>query len=352
MKLVRSYKLRIYPNFHKLEEIRYNASTYKKYLQHFVTQLYFSQKRFLSTVGMGTLANQAQKEAVGILKAHRESVKALEIKSNVPQITRILTPARIEFSNKTSFDYWISISSQWSGLIKVPAKGTKPLNKALKNSWKISTGCKVCQGKSGDWYCIVFVKKEVEKSIRKNEFLGIDVGIKHSVTRSDGYLGKNLTEVITKENKKQYSRNKNKTKNKSTLFSNKKSAIKQILDKEVNQAVRRSKKLDYSISVENPKALANLTYLGKMSRWAKSYFANRMQTKASEEGVWVSLINPSYTSITCSTCRTIDKKSRVSQSLFQCVACGNTVHADLNAARNISLKGKERAKAQYNPLNL
>ena len=40
-----------------------------------------------------------------------------------------------------------------------------------------------------------------------------------------------------------------------------------------------------------------------------------------------------YSSQTCSACGVVDAKSRVSQSLFRCTACGHTEHADTNAAK-------------------
>ena len=45
---------------------------------------------------------------------------------------------------------------------------------------------------------------------------------------------------------------------------------------------------------------------------------------------------PAYTSQTCSVCGHRDPESRESQSRFRCRACGMTVHADVNAARNIA----------------
>jgi transposase len=50
----------------------------------------------------------------------------------------------------------------------------------------------------------------------------------------------------------------------------------------------------------------------------------------------VEKINPAYTSQTCSGCGHRDPESRESQSRFRCRACGLTVHADVNAARNIA----------------
>ena len=54
----------------------------------------------------------------------------------------------------------------------------------------------------------------------------------------------------------------------------------------------------------------------------------------------VCLINPRYTSQTCNECGTIDSKSRLSQSEFVCTSCGHISNADVNAAKNILLKGK------------
>jgi len=336
-KLTRSYILQIDPNFHKMEEVRYNAQIYIKYLQHFVTQLYFSQKKFFSTKGMGTLANQAQKQAMGILNSHRKAIKETGDKSNIPQIKFKLTPALISKSKDTKYDYWVDILSQFKNKVLIPAKSHKCLNKSLKDGWVLSKYCEITE-KNKKWFCRVFVTKEKPKPIIKQKSLGIDVGIKHGTTRSDNYLGYNLSKIIKEEKEKQRSRNKNKHKKKIQI----KSRIKMVLDREVNRAIGRSKKLGLNLAVENPKRLTNLSS-GKLQGWARSYFGNRLQVKAREEGIWVSKVNPAYTSITCFKCKKIDKKSRQSQSLFKCTTCGNTVNADRNAAFNVALKGQDWA---------
>lgn len=50
-------------------------------------------------------------------------------------------------------------------------------------------------------------------------------------------------------------------------------------------------------------------------------------------------VDPSYTSQTCSSCGTVDRQSRKSQAIFDCVACGHTDNADRNAAINILNRG-------------
>src|SRR5208282_2248327 len=50
----------------------------------------------------------------------------------------------------------------------------------------------------------------------------------------------------------------------------------------------------------------------------------------------VEKINPAFTSQRCSACGQVDGRSRESQAVFRCTACGYACHADVNAARNIA----------------
>jgi putative transposase len=50
----------------------------------------------------------------------------------------------------------------------------------------------------------------------------------------------------------------------------------------------------------------------------------------------VEKIKPAFTSQRCSACGQVDPKSRESQAVFRCTACGFACHADTNAAQNIA----------------
>jgi putative transposase len=50
----------------------------------------------------------------------------------------------------------------------------------------------------------------------------------------------------------------------------------------------------------------------------------------------VEKVSPAYTSQRCSACGQVDGKSRESQAVFRCTACGFACNADVNAARNIA----------------
>lgn len=62
-------------------------------------------------------------------------------------------------------------------------------------------------------------------------------------------------------------------------------------------------------------------------------FSTRLSQKALGR---VEKVNPRFTSQRCSVCQHVARESRKSQALFQCVACGHTSNADLNAAKNIA----------------
>ena len=291
---------------------------------------------------MGTLANQAQKQAMGVLAAHRAAVKATGEKSNCPQVNLNSCPASIVRSKNSTFDYWVTVMNQWQNKIQIPAKSHRKLNDKLRQGWKLSKHCELVQIKTGNWYVRVFVTKEVAVPHPKDEFLGVDVGIAHGVTRSDKYLGASLKKILRRERDAQRERSRQKHVKKPF-----KTNLKQQLDIEVTRTLARCKRRGWNLVVEHPNVLANL----RLDRWARSYFARRASERAVEEGVYVGWINPSYTSIRCYHCGKIDKRSRVKQDTFSCTACGNTVNADYNAALNIARKGQESLrKKTINPL--
>ena len=61
----------------------------------------------------------------------------------------------------------------------------------------------------------------------------------------------------------------------------------------------------------------------------------------------VEKINPAYTSQKCSACGQVDRKSRESQAVFRCTACGYACNADVNAAQNIAAGHAVTARRGY-----
>lgn len=71
--------------------------------------------------------------------------------------------------------------------------------------------------------------------------------------------------------------------------------------------------------------------------WAE--FRRQLEYKCAARGGAVVPVNPAYTSQTCSQCRHVSADNRKTQEQFECVSCGHTENADLNAAKNILAAG-------------
>jgi len=64
-----------------------------------------------------------------------------------------------------------------------------------------------------------------------------------------------------------------------------------------------------------------------------------LQYKARRQGKLVIEVPPFYSSQECAACGHVHQDNRVSQSEFVCLSCGNTDHADHNAAKVIAMRG-------------
>jgi putative transposase len=99
----------------------------------------------------------------------------------------------------------------------------------------------------------------------------------------------------------------------------------------------------------NVKGKAGLNREIGKSGWG--LLVRRLQDKAPGR---VEKVQPAYTSQRCSACGHVDRRSRESQAVFRCTACGYACNADVNAARNIAAghavkaRGGDRAAGPVN----
>jgi putative transposase len=70
--------------------------------------------------------------------------------------------------------------------------------------------------------------------------------------------------------------------------------------------------------------------------WSFGQLRSFLSYKAALAGVPLQVVDPAYTSRTCSVCGHCEKANRKSQASFECVQCGYRCNADVNAAINIS----------------
>jgi transposase len=96
-------------------------------------------------------------------------------------------------------------------------------------------------------------------------------------------------------------------------------------------AMTRSGKGTRDSPGRNVRAKAGLNRGILRSGWG--LLVRRLEEKAPGR---VEKISPAFTSQRCSACGQVDGKSRESQAVFRCTACGFACNADVNAARNIA----------------
>ena len=324
---IRSYELALYANPGKAEETRYAMWWYQKYTRGYVQELYDKPaNEFVSTAGLGLLANQAQRRARDMLRAGRAAEKATGDPFKCPQSTPFLCEGVIsEDDGTTTFDYWIKTPLG----PYLPAQKHKALKNALRRGGKLRKACEVRQGKGGGLVVRCSVGFEKPKPVDTGDYLGCDVGVNAGVARSDGYVGQALQPVMGEAQRKRSMRQKQGHKKRSV-----RSAVKQVLDREARRIVKLAKRGDKTLVLESPKALGNLKPSGRIGGWARRHFGERVRQIAEISGVAVREEWPAYTSITCLKCDYSDKANRRGID-FWCLQCGFRSHADVMAARNL-----------------
>lgn len=331
----RAYKLKLYGNATKFDTARYANHRFIQYTNMYMGRNFFTPKVKFSTKGLGQLANWAKRKSFSIVKTVKAASRVTGNKMNVPIAKKIGCPAIIEKSLNSAFDYWVRVPNEWTfrGGVYIPAKSHKAFNRAIKEGWNL---LRTCEFKiiNGNHYAVVFLTKEAPKIQKPKSFIGVDVGMKHSIVTSEGHLGRGISTVVKRQKRKFAERQRQNNR----ISDRGRTEVKQLLDREAKIVMRRSQKIGAGIAVEDPKRLANLR-AGSLQGWARSYFANRLHVLGKENGVLVVDVNPYQTSITCSSCGNVNKQSRVSRDAFVCKGCGYSAHADVNAAVTISQKG-------------
>lgn len=213
--------------------------------------------------------------------------------------------------------------------------------------------CDLVLRRDGKWFLLVTVDIPGGTPIPATDFIGVDLGVENIATDSDG----NVHSSKPIEAKRiQYSRRrrnlgracKDADRNRRRRC---RKALKRTKDREARyrkdinhkiakDLVAKAKGTDRGIALEDLKGIRERTTVRRQQRdrhngWAFAQLGAFITYKAQLDGVQVVVIDPAYTSQTCSACGHRAKSNRRSQSEFVCQACGHEQHADVNAALNI-----------------
>lgn len=215
---------------------------------------------------------------------------------------------------------------------------------------KIKT-CTISKNAVGEWYVSFSCEVDAKKLPEKATSVGIDVGIESFATLSDGKIipnprflkksAKNLTKIQRKKDKaekgtparKRYAKAlakvHNRIKNQREDFCHK--AAKKIVEE---YQVICIEDLNITQMVEGSSLAKNILDVS----WNR--FRQFLIYKAEEAGRQVGLVDPAYTTQTCSQCG-IRNKKKLSDRQHVCEQCGYEAHRDFNASLNILALGLE-----------
>ena len=200
--------------------------------------------------------------------------------------------------------------------------------------------------KAGKWFVSVVVREEIKVPENNGYIVGVDLGINHLATVSDGSIFDNPKALRRNERKlarlqrslsrkKKGSRNRNKARQKVVKIHNR---IASIRDDAIQKITTQLAKTKSVVVIED----LNVSGMMKNHKLAKSLadasfgeFRRQLQYKAEWYGSKVVVADKWFPSTKkCSVCGNV-KEMELSDRTYTCPACGNVMDRDLNASKNL-----------------
>lgn len=228
---------------------------------------------------------------------------------------------------KGHFDYAIKFGRSGVPSIIIPVHATAHLNKKISDGWNIGKSIRIGQI-NNKIFVDFFLEKPLPKLRQTGIIIGLDSNYKNGLVASDGQqVGQELYAKIAMFAPRQ----------KHTYQTAKQISFQavKILDlSDVKMLVIEDlKRVRGGTRGKFPRSLNR-----RLSHWLYNSIANRLKQRCEEEGIQLERKNPWKTSQRCFVCGKWDKRNR-SGDEFNCVHCGHSDHADLNAAKNLSYLG-------------
>ena len=337
-----SYKLKLYPTANKADTLALLSDLFRRTHADVTTRLAEAERvRLPSTKGLGEFIGRAYRRAYIDYQRTRKA-------GHTPGFlhAELIDSAEIQQPRKAKgFDLWVMLRGTTTergrnGGFYVPANRHRAINRTLAlPGAKLNESAEVFR-KNGRWYARVSVSVPLAQVQKTSGTIGVDVGVRTCVARSDGYQGQDLRPVLKKQRDRRAMQQKHGIDKRSNgTFQ------KQLLCKEARQLVLVALATGRAIAVEDPKRLI---------RWkshAARFFGNRVALLAAIVGVPCVVVNPAYSSTTCPKCGKVERHMRHKET-FRCWRCGYTQNADFVASQNICHWGHRVTAVSHGSLSL
>ena len=200
----------------------------------------------------------------------------------------------------------------------------------------------------GKFYLLQTIDLPSAEEESVSEFIGADMGITDILTLSTGksFASQELNAYKLKRQRVRSSLQSKGTKNAKRVLkrlSGKERRTQQLVNHTIaKQVVATAKEQGKGVVMENLKGIRksldkfSKKQRGLYHRWGFYDLRTKIEYKAKLGGISVLVVDPRYSSKTCSCCKHIG--TRKSKS-FKCLNCGLEMDADYNAALNLSAMG-------------
>ena len=273
------------------------------------------------------------KQALEVVKSQRKRRK--KTKPTVTKPTLNLDQRFLSFlEDDNKFDFWIRIQSLGERIIlNIPSKKHKHFNHFREDGWVLRNSGRLRRTPRG-WFLDVFFEKEAPAKQPGGDALGIDCGYKKLLACSDGRItGQSLEACYEKISRKKQG---------SAAFKRALVERDQLINRTVNEldltGVTTVVVEDLKNVKKNSKGKIRKRFNNKLQRWTYPKVLGKLASICELTGRSFVTVDPAYTSQKCSMCGHVDKNSRQGES-FLCTRCGTSLDADINAARNILMRG-------------
>jgi IS605 OrfB family transposase len=255
--------------------------------------------------------------------------RTFEYKENTQQVSVTLKSGRLKFD--------LSIGGYQIGLLK----GQNPTSATLSKTRK------------GDYYINIVVEIPEQPKGKTPKVIGVDLGLRDIASTSTGksWDGSQLRKTRDRYVRTRASIQSQRTKGAKRLLkrlSGKEKRFQQWINHNISkQLIQEAKKLNASLAFEDLTGIRLRTKIRKktrteINRWGFYQLRQFVTYKAQIAGIDVILVDPRFTSQTCSRCHQIHPekgKSYRRGKVFKCGNCGFEHDSDLNGALNIAQLG-------------
>jgi transposase len=277
---------------------------------------------------------------------------------NTPLLKQICVQANVnvvalEPAQDSTFDYWLRVSTLDKGKpVRVPVKLADYHRKALEG--KTLNTSTTLNKRDGVWWLTVTYDEQVTvQTAETAPVVGVDVGIANFLTTSTGKHYGTFHGKLRERQKRDREKRRRKAKLRACLTkkgveklpsTSSKSGqhlarhVRQEINRAVNQCVAEHADAhiayeQLSVSTMRFKARAMNAYLYASNL---AHIPEQLAWATTKRGISATMVKSAYSSQECSVCHYVDRANRPDQQTFCCRVCGNTLHADVNAATNLA----------------